>query len=230
MRTSIFNNFANLDDTLSEDFKILWGLKEEARAQLITKIPQVYKAKTNGELHDAMDKVVSEIEENATDLLRTVKLLYYIYREWSPIKDTPEGFIKDLAELQFIPKDQVENAEKFLFEYLSLIQDENNIRLRKMYSSSVVPTYQGISTVIDFRAVISTPYRSIDINQSLEDYAPRCVGFAPVVITKIKYGKNNNNKEIVFQATAEEIQAIIDELSAALKDLNASKNIIPGEI
>lgn len=226
MRTSIFNKFADLEKEFSEDIKILWNLPEEQRVALIPKVDLLFKSRTSGDMKKIMDQAVSEIDGKTVELLRCLKLLHFIFREWNPISDTPDDFIKDLNELNLLPDKGIENAEGFLLDFFLQVQRDNDRRLQKLYANSILPSYIGCTTLVDFRAIIRNPYGS-GLDDEVPSYKPSCAGFTPVIIAQIRTNSGNSS-DLKFQLEEEDVQHLIDILTAALKDLDSAKKSLPG--
>jgi hypothetical protein len=227
MRTSIFNKFADLPKEFLEDFDILWKLPKEQRNSLIPNVSRIYKAETAGQTKLQRDKAVTEIGGDPTNLLKVLKLLNYIYREWNPIYDTPENFLKDLAELKLIPPDRAEDAKEFLLDFLSEIQRDNVRRLEKMYAISIIPVFEGVTAVVDFRAVVKQPFGT-GLEDKIEDYKPKCLSFVPVIIIKISRD-SGLPQTFEFQCEEAGIEMLIEFLQAALKDLKAAKSYLQAQ-
>ncbi len=228
MRTSIFNNFANMPKEFREDFQILWDLPSEKRNKLISKVVEIYKTDISGEHQELLEKAVFEIEGNAPNLLRALKLLLFIYSAWNPIKDEPAEFLKDLIELQLLPSSEIDEASDFLLDFFTEIQKDNDRRLRKIYAGSMLPNYIGITTTVDLRAVIKNPYGSDKPNEDIESYKPECIDFVPVVLVKLRRS-SGDPREFKFQLECDDLQLLIKSLKASLKDLESAKDYWSGK-
>jgi hypothetical protein len=226
MRTSIFNKYADLPKEFREDLETLWSLPRKDRDALIPHVSAIYRTSTVGEKKVAMDKAVTGIGGNAAHLLRALKFLLYVHGEWNPVLDTPEGFIKDLAELRLIPSAKAKEAKEFFVDFLGEVQKDNQRRLEKMHASSVLASYVGCTTLVDFRAVIDKPYGT-GLDDNLKNYNPTCVSFVPVILVKIRTDSGNPDC-LAFQCQEDVLGSFIEELQAALKDLRAARKSLPG--
>ena len=173
-----------------------------------------------------MAKAVSDIGGNPPDILRALKVLLFISSEWDPTRDTAEGFAKDLTDLGFIPAENVAEAQKFLVALFGEIQKDNLRRLQKTFANSLLPSFTGVSSLIDFRAVFDQPYR---FGSELESYQPRCVGFVPVVLVRLRRD-GSEFKTFEFQCEPRDLELLISHLQAALKELGSAKNSLPGGV
>jgi hypothetical protein len=224
MRTSIFTSFTQLPKEFREDFNTLWNLPAAQRTALIPYVSEISKIELSKEREELMNKAVSEIGGDIPDLLRVLKLLHFISSEWNPFWDTPENFLKDIGELKLIPSEKAQESKSFLLEFLSEIKKDNLRRLRKIYANSLLPSLESIKTLIDFRAVFENPFH---LGDKIKDYEPRCIGFVPVILVRISRD-SGNPKNFEFQCEQNDLQLIISQLQATLKDLENGKMSIPG--
>ncbi len=224
MRTAIFNQFADLPKEFRDDFPLLWEeVTEEQGTALLSDIPGIYKTQTTGEQKKATDEAVSRISElggNAANILRVIKLLLFIYRQWNPVSDTASDFLKDLKELGLLPEDE-ESASVFLTKFLEIVQQDNRRRLEKFHASRLLPSYTGCTTLVDLRAVIKRPFGA-GLNDQIGDYKPECVSFVPVILVKVSRD-SGHHESFDFQCEESQLRRMIDALEGALKDLEAAK-------
>lgn len=228
MRTSIFNSFADLPQEFKGDLITLWELTEKQRSALIPFAAELAKAETTADTKKITDRAITDIGGNAPDVLRSLKLLHFISRQWNPVNDSPENFIRDLSELSLIPASRLDEAKRFLLDFLGELQKDNSRRLQKIYANSVLPSFIGLETLIDFRAIIEHPFGA-GIDDKLENYEPRCVGFVPVVIVAL-HCDSGDPSTIEFQCEPEDLRFMINRLQASLKEFESAKSSLPGGV
>lgn len=221
MRTSIFTGYASLPDRFKEDLMFLWDFPDYQRRAFLPYIADIYKTETPADRQIAVEKALKEIGGNAEENLKTINLLLYIYSSWNPIQDTPSNFVKDLEELHLLPDENRDETLAFLLEFFSIIEADNTRRLKKIFAGSVIPSFIGIETIVDFRSIIKQPYDSI-IGRDIEDYNPECVDFIPVILIRIE--RDVSPKRFEFQCEENELDTLIESLQAVKKDLEVSKN------
>ena len=228
MRTSIFTSFPDLPKDFKEDFERLWALPEEQRSALIQYVTELARAETIGDTKRITDRASNEIGGDIPDVLRSLKLLRFISRQWNPVNDTPENFLRDLSELALVPSDRLDEAKRFLLDFLSELQKDNYRRLQKIYANGILPSLAGIEALIDFRAIIERPFGA-GVDDKLEDYEPRCVGFVPVVIIGLTRDSGDPST-FQFQCEPEDLRILLNRLEATLKELESAKSSLPGGI
>ena len=224
MRTSIFTKFPDLSKDFREDFAVVWNLPENQRLALIPYVLESLKTKTTGERKEVVEKAVYEIGGKAPDLLRAMKSLVFLSREWDPTQDTPENLLKDLGELALIPSERAQEGKRFLLDFLNEIQKDNVRRLHKSYAGSLLPYLESVSTLIDFRAVFEKPFHMGD---KIKDYEPRCIGFVPVIVVRMTRS-SGDPVSFEFQCEPNDMRLIITQLQAAMKDFETGKLSLPG--
>jgi hypothetical protein len=224
MRTAIFNQFTDLPKEFRDDFRLLREeTTEEQRTALLSHIPGIYKTSTVGEEKITIDEAVSRIAElggDAASVLRVIKVLLFVYRQWNPVADKASDFLKDLKELGLLPEDDKSTSD-FLSEFLEIVQQDNRRRLEKFHASSLLPSYTGCATLVDLRAVIKKPFGT-GLNDQIADYEPECLSFVPVILVKVRRD-SGDPKSFDFQCEEFELRRMIDVLEGALKDLEAAK-------
>ena len=220
MRTSIFSQFANLRKDFSEDFSTLWELPDKHRLALIGYVSQIAKTTTTDDKKKLMEAAALDIGGDIPNLLRSMQVLTFVSSQWDPMHDTPENFLKDLEELELIPEEKSDEARKFLQGFFHEIQRDNLRRLQKMYANSLMPSLEGISTLVDFRAVFDKLYH---LGDDLDSYHPKCVDLTPVVLIKI-VRDSGVPQTIVFQCEPESVKLMIGQLQSALRCLDAARH------
>ena len=78
MRTSLFNDFANLTPGFHEDFGTLWALPADQRQQLIPHVLRVLRTATVRAREDATNEAVTAIGGNSAEVLRALRILRYV--------------------------------------------------------------------------------------------------------------------------------------------------------
>ena len=221
MRTSIFNNFADLPKEFREDVQRLWQMPKQVRLKLISHAANVAKARTSNDRKLATDEATQGTKQSPADLLKVLKLLLYVYEAWNPIRDSPESFQKDLADLGLIPVKKKAECKLFLDNFLAQVAKDNTYRLEKMFAVSLLPSYQSCATLVDMRTVIRNPFGA-GLKDKLAEYEPQCVGFVPVVLVKINRD-SGDPPSFSFQCEEDALERMIEILQATLKDLQAAK-------
>lgn len=221
MRTSIFTKYARLKKEFKEDIQFLWNLPNDQRKAIIPYLNKLYKAETDAEWEIAVERALSGIEGSSEENLRMIHILIYIYREWNPISDTPSNFLRDLEELHLIQEENRKDVESFLLEFFSIVESDNLRRLQKIYAGALLPSFNGIQFIVDFRPIFKNPYGS-GMDHNIENYHPDFIDFIPIILVKIERD-NSFPQMFEFQVEEKHIDVIIDTLKAAKKDLETSK-------
>lgn len=222
-RTSLFGSFADLPKEFQEDFLAVWKIEPKHRLELIPHIVQIYQAETTGGARSALEDAATGIPGDKQVLLRALKALYFVYKTWDILLDSPDQFLADLVDLGLLPSDSDPSAKHFLVEFLGQIQKDNERRLGRSFAQSVVPNYIGAEAVVDFRAVIAKPFGLRGLSD-IEKYEPACIALVPVVLMKIK---RDVGDPVVLQFEEKDLEAMTKILRAAQKDLAAGRVSLP---
>ncbi len=221
MRSNIFNKYATLEKVFQEDLKKLWELPQNARNALIDHVANIYKAETETIEEARIEKAVYEIGGDSAKVLKVLSCLRFLYSEWNLFLDKPDDFLRDLGDLSLVPKEHAEEAKVFFLEFLKKVESDNPRRLEKYYANALLPSFTGINTKIDFRAMIREPY-GIKYPYNISKYSPECSGLVPIIMIGIK---RDSGVPMTFRFQCDEtsLQLFIDTLLAAQKDLKAAK-------
>lgn len=225
MRTLIFKKYANLPKDFLEDFKVIWDLSSKQRKEIIPGISQIYKTNTNAEADEIKTKLVESVDGDPKTLLKAIKALLFLYRSWNPLHDTAEGFLDDLDTLSLIPSKNKEAATSFVLEFFSAVSQDNLERIQKSAAMTAIPTFSGLSGVVDFRPFFDKQFGS-DITYKIKDYNPSCIGWTPVILLDFERNGSNNNS-FHFQCSESELRIIIDYLNSVLIEYDIAKAVFP---
>jgi len=225
MRSTIFSDYASLPKEFLDDFGVLWSIPDEVRDKLIPHLLEFAKTEKWDDSRAAMEKAAADLKTDVPSVLKALRLLYYIYHEWSPYSDSPEAFLADLEELDLFPVEKKAVAERFFTAFPGAVKCGNARRASKTTATSLLPTLRSASCLVDFRAVIEKPFGTVR-DDRIESYEPRSVGLVPVFLVKIRL-EDAHEQPCVFQCEESGIKLLMDALQAALKDLAAAKKTLP---
>ncbi len=217
----MFNNFPSFDERFEEHLRLVWAIPKDHRQKLVDGALEMLRAETTGEEKTAREKAIEGIPGDQADLVKAVNVLHFIATEWNPVTDTSEAVLADVRQLGLLPTDQAREIEDFLLRFFSALGEDRSRRLRKIFASSVVPNYLGVTTVVDFRFVFDNPYGS-GRHDTIDNYTPTHVGHTPVVLVRLKI---SGLDPVVFQAEPQDVRLLIQSLQAALKDLDVASKM-----
>jgi len=221
-RTSIFSDFVTYKPKFREDFEAFLDLAPEQKCALIPFVLELLAAETTDETEKIRARIPGEIEGTLTELLSALNVLHFMATEWNAIRDTPEAFLKDLESVDLLKDDRRDEGRAFFAEFLKHLADDRKRRLDKLFAHSLLPSYGGMTTLIDLRAVFDNPYGQTDL-ETVSAYSPRCTNWVPVVLVKILRDRGTPTT-FEFQCEESQVRRMIDHLTAALKDLKAAES------
>ena len=93
--------------------------------------------------------------------------------------------------------------------------------MERQAKTGILPAFRSISTTVELRTILDKEYVW---GNPIKDFSPKIIGWVPIVSVDIKTD-SANDQHFYFQAVIEELNIIIQELTAAIKIAEiASKN------
>ena len=224
MRSAIFKSFADLPKEFTDDLRMLWSLSQEQREGLIPAALELLRADTSHDHDTALEQSVANLGGEEAELLKALKAVFFICRNWVPFEDTPEAFIADLKSLRLLPEEGQAASVSFLLELLSALQEDNVRRMQKRYADATLPSYVGMSAVVDIRPVFAQPFGTRG-HTKVEYYTPDFIGWVPVILVNMQRDTGLATS-FEFQCDEDGARRMVGFLQAALKDLQAAKGQI----
>ena len=226
MRTELFTDFAGFAKEFHDHLEILWKLPDEQRRELIPAVIAMARSKTTGAKEKVQEESVSNIEGNSANLLRALQVLFFLYKKWSPVHDSSEAALADFIALGLFPREGVEEeVETFIKDFFVAVEGENTRRMTQHYSSALLPSYHGCSTVVDIRPVFRAPFGSQQENP-LDKYNPELLCMQPVILVKLQRD-SGDPRTVEFQMEPEDVAYLTKTLEATLHDIEAVKTRYP---
>jgi len=95
------------------------------------------------------------------------------------------------------------------------------VKDRKATAAGVLPSIKSFGTTVEFRAVVENEFR---IGLSADEYEPNVKGLVPVISVAIDVDEGPV-KSFCFQASEDELKALIEELRSAFVCLRDAKRL-----
>jgi len=224
IRSNLFQKAAGFEKTFEEHLNALWDMPKEKQKIILRRMPQVIQAETSGERYEAQDALAKEVGGDSKKVLQAVSVLSYIASQWDPFLDNPQGVMRDIKILKVLPKEKKkkDRAERFLKDFLNFLEKDNRRRIKDSSATAVVPILTGVSTAVDFRAVVES-YFSWRVDTP-ETYNPQCKSLMPIVLVEIRTTKREN--PFFFQCEPDELEMLIRRLQATVKEAKKSQKLI----
>jgi hypothetical protein len=137
---------------------------------------------------------------------------------------TPGLLGEDIVDtLHFVPAEKKSlflDVVKLLKEEIAPVYEQQE-RLQA-HTAGVFPSWSGIGSTIEMRAVIESDYK---LGTDVQRYKPACVGMIPVASISLRVDQGNPER-FYFQVSEEELKDLIKSLEATLKELQEFKEHI----
>ena len=215
---------------ISADFKRdladLLKLSREARVALAQAAVRSFTAQTDREKQAIRDDLVRRFESEAVSLGGPFNLLKFFGEAFlsdpadDPIaNDDPQSIASDLAKMEDVLPKSVDGAADSLSQVLKAVKQgavglRDTVR-RMRFETGVLPSFKGIGTTVEVRAVMATEY---EWGKSVEEYTPALAEIVGVASIRIKLARSQP-EAFCFQATNDELKILIDSLRATQKEL-----------
>ncbi len=223
VRSEIFHLAATMSTEFQKHLDLVWGFSQKKKRILLDTLPAILQAKTEREQWIARESAVKKLGGDSASSLKAIEVLNYIGTKWHPLRDLPEVALRDFRELGILPKEPEPRkaAVGFLRSYFEFLRRDSARRTDNGFKNMILPSLLGVYTTIDYRAVVESEFdwRQDDPRK----YQPRSNRTVPVVLLKFKF---DEGEPIIFQCDVDDIQMIIRQLQAILKDETVTRRLV----
>jgi hypothetical protein len=224
MKTEFFSK-TDVNEGFRRDVKVLASLPDA----VLSKLPEF----ANSSLLVPTTAEREKVHENASRALgvpraqldHALDVSAYLLRNMAPegdaAEDDPASVVEDLKELLQVA-DSRTSALVSLFRDLKRLAAEPSFRLsllKRAHAVSTLPTLDGVSVDVDFRAVFDKSY---NYAEDVASHAPKFLGTIPLGIIRLTVGAEET-QEVFFQVSARGIQVLIDHLLALQKEMKIAE-------
>lgn len=220
MRSALFDSYPTLKKEFLEHLSELWKLEPDHRSALVPFVLEYVAANTNRETEDIRSRAAAAVAAPADVVLKALSVLSYIAANWNPVTDRAEDCVFDMLSLGFVPEAESETVRGFLDGFFKAVESTKEERMRRIFSHSLLPSFNSVTTLVDMRAVFANPFGAT-MNDDPTTHDPKWIGWEPVVLLKV--ARNGGDPETTeFQCTEAELNTLIDHLIAARKELHVA--------
>lgn len=223
LRSDIFADYRGLKAEFFQDVTTLAELTPRQKSALLSGIPSVFDADTDMERRIAQDALVASMGGDKTKALRAIAVVVYLYAKWDPAHDTTQGVLADLEDIGALTTGAKAREHKsFMKQLLSLIDRRSSIRRREQYEGAAIPDLIGVEAVVDFRAVLTSPYSWS--TQTAKEYKPVVESMVPVVVMKLSMSGDKHS--VVLQVDEKTLGRLQERLTASVKEVAAASRFM----
>ncbi len=223
LRSRLFRDAASLKKEFYEHLSNLWDLSPTRQASLLKHLPKIVQASVARERMVLEQNAVKAVGGDTTKALQAINLLKFFAAQWDPFRDSLDDVLRDVENLGLFPEDQTKRsaAEEFLGKYFKFLGEDSARQKKMAFAVSTLPCLRGASAVIDYRVVVDS-----DFDWQKDDpskYQPSCSTTVPIIIVRIR---RDEGDPLIFQCEPEEMQMLIRQFQATLKELEKSRSLL----
>ena len=223
LHSRLFREAATLKKEFFDHLSNVWNLPPPKYTILLQHLPRIIQAVTSQERQVQVQEAVEALDGDAQKAIQAINVLQYFAAQWNPFHDSVEGVLKDVHKLDLFPKELVKkkSAEDFFKKYFEFLEKDSARRRKLEFASRALPCLKAVSCVIDYRVVVESVFDWQKDNPV--KYKPSCVATVPVFIVCIK---RDEGDPIIFQCEPEDMEMLIREFQATLKEYETSKKLL----
>lgn len=223
VRSEIFHAAASMSEHFKKHLNVVWTYPRARKEALLAAMPAVVQAITERDEWSAREQAVKSLGGDTNEALQAVEVLKYIGKKWHPLRDLPSVAIQDFLDLDLVPKEPKQKSEArwFLLEFFNFLQEDSVRRTDVTFARSLLPSLVGVSAVVDHRAVIESEFDWR--NDDPDKYRSVANRTVPVIILRIT---RDEGDPIVLQCSSDEVEMLLRQLQAVLKDVAASSRLL----
>jgi len=223
LQSKLFRNAATLEEKFYEHLSALWDLSPTKQTKLLKHLPKIVQSSTAQERQILEQDAVKALGGDATKASQTIRVLEFFAAQWNPFRDSVNDVLKDVQKLGLFPDDATKRnaAENFLRKYFKFLEEDSGRRKKKVFAGGTLPSLRSVDAIIDYRVVVDSNFDWQKDNPA--KYQPSCSTTVPVIIVRIT---RDEGDPLIFQCEPEEIEMLIRQFQATLKEYQKSKNLL----
>ncbi|MCD4753720.1 MAG: hypothetical protein K8R40_11665 [Anaerolineaceae bacterium] len=218
---SVFNAKETENNIFGKDIEFIVKTAPEKVDIILQNFLAINSFSNEVEKKEALNDLGSETGLSEFQINSIIKLSLFFLSELTNSRnkkitlDTPESWTNDLHSIGLLKKEDTNNFLRFSRQVKAMEKDFNNQQLKRQYEVGLYPSFKGYATTIELRAIQESRYY---LGENVENYEPSILGYMPIVSLKLM--TTGEETIPVFQLTSEDIDYLIDGLTAAKIDLN----------
>lgn len=235
MKTDFFYDIIRnpeLTKSFLNDLLVALSITPDQRATLIGVLPEIIgKTLTSKQREDYAKRFAEQCGLEKLEAKSALQALNFIASQLAEesysddsIEDLRVDLIVCLKENDIDYSEENINVFGCILENLKkdTIPAYKQIKKRKKTATGILPSINSFSHTVELRAVIDS---SFHIGMSANEYKPKLTDFVPVVSIFISVDSGVAD-ELAFQASEDELEALIQELKAAKIDMSTIKQYL----
>ncbi len=223
LQSRLFRNAATLKEKFYEHLSVVWDLSPTKQTKLLKHLPKIVQSSTMQEREILEQDAVKAVGGDARKASQAINVLEYLAAQWNPFSDSVNDVLKDVQKLDLFPEDATKKdaAENFLRKYFKFLEEDSGRRKKQGFAGGTLPSLRGVDAIIDYRVVVDSDFDWQKDNPT--KYQPSCSTTVPVIIVRIT---RDEGDPLIFQCEPEELEMLVRQFQATLKEYQKSKNLL----
>jgi hypothetical protein len=224
MKTKLFGSFDINDEQnkdFIDDFKSLLIIDKECIKIIIEKSVDLMSVKQKTVYLKSIDELNTKIGISQSSLLRYVSLFQFLLEQLSEPEYKSDSISNLADDILSTNKFDQSSSDKIIYIFTLLRKKiekgADEIILKNMTARGALPCIKNIRSTIELRAIIENGYK---VGTKSSAYTPIVKGIVPIASIGIDTDIDTQSS-FFFQATSEDVDVLIDKLSAIKKEFEA---------
>ena len=219
MKSQFFSEF-DLGHPANSGFKAHLDVMLRLDSTNVRKILALAKLKLLNEPKKQLDERLAALAKDAgvheTEAGNVLTVLWFMFRHLTRQEkvDRPEDLSADVQAAGLVEEGDRPKLDALLTELVKEAERNRPLARRREYEAGVLPSLRSYGTTAELRAVFDSEY---DESQEVDDYSPKLLSTVPIISVHIGVD-TGTPEDFFFQATASELELLVKELQAALKE------------
>lgn len=223
MKTRLFSAIINEREFAQKflaDLAIVTQSSPKTRRALMDAVLDIAGTMTVRQTREVSEHIALDESMEISDAASALAALRFLTRELTREEiqvDSTEDLVTDLRQCAEMYDVTLSDSDFTAFEDVlselreTTIPQYEAVRNRKATSTGVLPSLKSFGTTVELRAIVKNDFH---IGMRSSEYDPKIAGLVPVVSVHI--GTDSGGlTDFSFQASSEELDALIEELNAA---------------
>lgn len=229
MKTKLFSNEIVPNEKFLEDIKVLLDMSDERREKYVKWFNERQVKPQRLEKDEiitpgSLQELVKELGITSNKFYSFNNIVQYFTRQALSLHENIHDFIDDMVSLGIVPEDQKEKIYFFFDEIKQKSIDLAKESRRAAYEKGEIPGLISFGYDVDLRLIPENPFDPQEIK--IEEYSPKGAEFIATAIISMRTEKDENeNNNIVFQLTFNELEDLIVRMQACQKELRLLKTL-----
>jgi len=224
MKSNLFSSFdpkAKSNDKFIGDMKRLMETNETQRNLILQAFPELYREESVSKREPLINDLVQKTGLNRLDIGSAHAIIEFMVKQLdnetvNVAADSPESWVEDLLSLGILEPDLAPAFTDFMRSIKQRAEkDLLSIRKERVYGAGILPSLTGVGTTVELRGIFDKEYH---LGTPITEYTPQMRSVVPVISISISVNRGHPT-DFMFQATQNDVDALISALEAAKKEV-----------